>query len=86
MSPRKKAEADEGMWGNHAGCHGHCCCGKHRMGGLLFGIFILLIGVSWLGNDMHWWSFNLPWLPLALVLVGIAILAKWKMKRENCEH
>lgn len=56
--------------------HMHCCGGS-GYGKLLFGIFILAIGVSWLGHDMGWWTFTLPWFPLAVVLVGLAILFGW---------
>ena len=51
------------------------CCGE--LGGLLFGLFVLAIGVSWLGNDMGWWVFDLPWLPLAVSLFGLSMVVKW---------
>jgi len=53
------------------------CCNGSGWGKLFFGLFIFLVGVSWLGNEMGWWVFSLPWLPLAVTLVGAALLIKW---------
>ena len=58
------------------GTYGRCCHGSGN-GKLFIGIFILAIGFSWLGNDMGWWKMNLPWLPLALTIVGIAMIFGW---------
>lgn len=54
---------------------GKDCCSE--FGGLFFGVFVLAIGLSWLGNDVGWWSFNLPWLPLAVSLFGLSMVVKW---------
>jgi len=64
-----------------AGKTGGMCCHGSGYGKLFIGIFILAIGFSWLGNDMGWWKMNLPWLPLALTIVGIALIFGWS-KRE----
>lgn len=85
--PRKVEKS--GSSGSGACCEcGGCGCDCHGLRGwrggrgrgvgkLLFALFILLIGVSWLGNDAGIWKFNLPWLPLAVTLLGIALVAKW---------
>lgn len=56
------------------------CCHGSGYGKLFFGIFILAMGVSWLGNDIGWWKFNLPWFPLAIVLLGIAMIIGWSRR------
>ena len=34
--------------------------------GAVIGIIVLLLGISWLGNDMNWWSFDFPFWPPGL--------------------
>lgn len=63
---------------------GMCDCRHCRRGGigkLLFGIFLLLIGLSWLGNDLGWWRMSLPWIPLAFVLLAVGLIVGWALKR-----
>jgi len=64
------------------GIRGECCHGS-GYGKLFVGIFILAIGFSWLGNDMGWWKMNLPWLPLALTIVGIAMIFGWSKRNSE---
>ncbi len=56
-------------------------CG-HGYGKLFVGIFVLAVGVSWLGHDLGWWTFNIPWIPLAVAIIGIAMILGWE-KRER---
>ncbi|MFH1056584.1 MAG: hypothetical protein V1717_02180 [Candidatus Micrarchaeota archaeon] len=63
---------------------GYCGGRGKGVGMLLFGIFLLLIGLSWLGNDMGWWNFSLPWVPLSVSLVAICLIVKWFWKRQCC--
>ena len=40
-----------------------------------FGLFFLLLGVAWLGDNMDWWTFQWSMVgPLALVFAGIMVL------------
>jgi hypothetical protein len=50
---------------------------KAGWGKLFFGLFIFAIGASWLAREMGWISFDLPWLALALMLLGASVLADW---------
>ena len=43
-------------------------------GGILIGIAIFLIGLYWLGNDLRWWTFDIPICPLIMIIIGIVIL------------
>jgi hypothetical protein len=52
------------------------CCHGSGYGKLFFGAFVLVLGVNWLGHDMGWWSFSLPWIPLLVILAGIAIILR----------
>lgn len=39
-----------------------------------FGLFFLLLGVAWLGDNMAWWTFNWSIVgPLALIFSGIMV-------------
>lgn len=39
-----------------------------------WGLFLLLIGVAWLGDTMRWWTFQWEMLgPLALVFSGLLL-------------
>jgi hypothetical protein len=39
-----------------------------------FGLFFLLLGVAWLGENMDWWTFNWSMVgPLALIFSGIMV-------------
>ncbi len=40
-----------------------------------WGLFLLLLGMAWLGDTMNWWSFEWSMVgPLALVFAGFIIL------------
>ena len=51
-------------------------------GKLVVGLFLFIAGLAWLGNEMKWWSANLPWLPLAVTFIGASLLIKWAMYRD----
>jgi hypothetical protein len=39
-----------------------------------FGLFFLLLGVAWLGDNMAWWAFNWSMVgPLALIFAGVML-------------
>lgn len=40
-----------------------------------WGLFILLIGVAWLGDTMGWWTFEWSMMgPIALIFAGIMVV------------
>jgi len=54
-------------------CGGGCSCT------LGFGALVFLFGVVWLGNDLHWWTLNVPWIPVLAILFGV-----WLVTRRMC--
>jgi uncharacterized membrane protein len=65
----KEKEDSEGMWREH-----------HRRRGnirFLLGLFLLVIGLGWLGSDLGWWNFDIPWAPLVLILFAISLIVGW---------
>ena len=45
--------------------------------GLIIGVIILLIGFSFLVNELY--GINLPWWPLIVIIIGIFLIARWLM-------
>jgi hypothetical protein len=40
-----------------------------------WGLFILLIGVAWLGDNMNWWTFEWSMVgPIALIFAGVMVV------------
>lgn len=49
--------------------------GTHRTcASKLWGWVLLMAGVVWLADSLGWISFSLPWGPLAIILLGVALL------------
>ena len=38
------------------------------------GLFVLIWGVIWLGNDMGFWNIVFPFWPVLVILAGVVIL------------
>jgi hypothetical protein len=47
---------------------------KIGIAAVVIALFIIAWGVVWLGNDMKWWDIPFPIWPVALILLGLAIL------------
>lgn len=45
------------------------CCWGGKKGFPTFAVVILVIGVSWLLNDLNIFSFKIPWFPLVLIIL-----------------
>ena len=53
------------------------CCG----GGFpTFALVVLVIGILWLLNDLKIFSFEIPWLPVVLIVVAIGWIIKHNKK------
>jgi len=48
---------------------GPCCSGFPT-----FAIILLVIGIVWFLNDTGYWAFNIPWVPLVLIVVAIGMV------------
>ena len=52
--------------------------GYHRGGtiaGLIIGVIILLIGFSFLVNEVY--GFSIPWWPVVIIIIGIFLIVRW---------
>ncbi|MBU0661897.1 hypothetical protein KJ891_00390 [Candidatus Micrarchaeota archaeon] len=47
---------------------------KHGPLFLAFWVLVLLVGITWLGNEMGWWVFAFPFLPLLVILMAVKFL------------
>jgi len=46
---------------------------------LFWGIVLLAIGFVWLGNNLDWFRYDIPWVPVGLIAGGIyLILRNWE--------
>ncbi len=47
-----------------------------------WGLFIVVLGVAWLGDNMKWWVFNWSMVgPIALVFAGVMMLFTQQKRR-----
>ena len=53
------------------------CCGE---GFPTFAFVVLVIGILWLLNDLKIFSFEIPWLPVVLIVVAIGWIIKHNKK------
>jgi hypothetical protein len=49
-------------------------CGIGGCGFPTFAIILLVIGIVWFLNDTGYWTFNIPWVPLVLIIVAIGMV------------
>lgn len=47
-----------------------------------FALFLLALGVLWLGREAGWWAFETKWiLPVLLICIGVAAIMNWATHR-----
>ena len=52
------------------GHHGH---------NLFWGIVLIVVGFLWLANNLDWFEYDVPWIPVVMIAVGIfLILRNWE--------
>ncbi len=77
-APLKPVAGDSGEWRHMHGYNGRWNRGdRPRIGGILFGLFVILIGLAVLAG---WNVWNLIW-PIFLILLGLAIIFGSSMRR-----
>lgn len=59
-----------------------CCSRSSSGGGSIFGLFILFLGLFYLGKNLGWWNYQLDWntiWPILIVLCGLSIMGGKKV-------
>lgn len=63
------------------GSYRHCARSSSG-GGIVFGLFIIFLGLFYLGKNLGWWSFSLDWTiiwPMIIIFVGLSIMGGKKI-------
>jgi hypothetical protein len=76
----KRVEKEGEDFGKHFEARMKGCCepGERRRGsGSIFGgALLVLIGLVWLGNNLGWFDYDIPWVPVALIAAGVYLILK----------
>ncbi len=59
-----------------------CCSRSSSGGGSIFGLFILFLGLFYLGKNLNWWNYQLDWTviwPVIIIFVGLSIMGGKKI-------
>ncbi|VVB57477.1 Uncharacterised protein [uncultured archaeon] len=75
----KKTNEKECDCGN--GRHRVWCCKRSHFPA--FAVFLFIVSLVWLLNDLGILSINLPWIPLALLIISVAWLSNHYAKSEE---
>jgi hypothetical protein len=49
------------------GHHGH---------NLFWGIVLIAMGFVWLGNNLDWFDYDIPWVPVVMIALGLFIIIR----------
>jgi|ETNmetMinimDraft_2_1059921.scaffolds.fasta_scaffold315349_1 hypothetical protein len=60
---------------------GFCCFGGGKKGFPTFAVVILVIGISWLLNELKILAFEIPWFPLILIVIAIGWIVDYYKKK-----
>jgi hypothetical protein len=54
--------------------------------GLFWGIVLIVVGFIWLGDNLGWFWYDVPWIPIIMLVVGIFLVLKnWHRGKSNNE-
>jgi len=52
----------------------------HSGHSLFWGIVMIVVGFVWLGNNLGWFSYEIPWVPVVMIAVGIYLILRYLEK------
>lgn len=54
----------------------------HREHSVFWGIVLIVVGFVWLGNNLDWFDYDIPWVPVVMIGVGIFLVIRHWEKEE----
>jgi len=58
--------------------------GRHQGHVFFWGIVLIVVGIIWLGNNLEWFVYEIPWISVIMIAAGVYIIFKnWEKKEPS---
>jgi len=59
---------------------------SHSGHGIFWGILLIVLGLLWLGGNMGWFYYDIPWFAVVLIAIGIFLVVRNWEKKDSSEE
>jgi Flp pilus assembly protein TadB len=60
--------------------------GTHSKHQLFWGLALVIVGLVWLGNNLGWFQYSIPLIPVAMIVAGVFLILKHKEISDNTKE